>query len=113
MLDPQPRRTDPVVSTDLAQKFAAEKDSAYLRWAKSEGLDVISSQYVRNLRKVELKSWARRGGRGVFLNHQTSRTSNDCYLCEIPPAGKLTPHRQMYEEMVFILDGRGSTTVWN
>jgi len=113
MLDLKPRRTDPIVSADLAQKFAAEKDSPYLRWVRGEGLDVISSQYVRNLRKVELKRWARRDGRGIFLNHQTSRTSNDCYICEIPPAGKLAPHRQMYEEMVFILDGRGSTTVWN
>ena len=51
--------------------------------------------------------------RGVFLNHDASRTTNDCYVCEIPPAGKLAPHRQMFEEMVFVLDGRGSTTVWN
>jgi hypothetical protein len=68
---------------------------------------------VRNLRTVELKPWARRGGRGVFLNHDASCTSNDCYICEIPPAGKLAPQRQMFEEMVFVLDGRGSTTVWN
>ena len=72
-----------------------------------------SAHYVRNLRSVALKPWARRGGRGVFLNHDASRTTNDCYVCEIPPAGKLAPHRQMFEEMVFVLDGRGSTTVWN
>jgi oxalate decarboxylase/phosphoglucose isomerase-like protein (cupin superfamily) len=68
---------------------------------------------VRNLRTVELKPWARRGGKAVFLNHDGSRTGNDCYVCEIPPAGKLNPHRQLFEEMIFILDGRGSTTVWN
>ena len=80
---------------------------------RSEGLDIIPAHYVRNLRTVELKPWARRGGRGVFLNHDASRTTNDCYVCEIPPAGKLAPHRQLFEEMVFVLDGRGSTTVWN
>jgi oxalate decarboxylase/phosphoglucose isomerase-like protein (cupin superfamily) len=113
MNDVRPRRSDAIVSDDLAQKFKTEKDTPYLRWVRSEGLDIISAQYVRNLRTVELKPWARRGGRGVFLNHDASRTSNDCYICEIPPAGKLAPHRQMYEEMVLILDGRGSTTVWN
>jgi mannose-6-phosphate isomerase-like protein (cupin superfamily) len=113
MNDPAPRRSDAIASNDLAQKFKTEKDTPYLRWVRSEGLDLISAQYVRNLRTVELKSWERRGGRGVFLNHDASRTMNDCYICEIPPAGKLAPHRQMYEEMVFILDGRGSTTVWN
>src|SRR5262249_9169131 len=61
----------------------------------------------------DVKPWARRGGRGIYLNHDASRTSNDCYICEIPPAGKLNPQRQLFEEMVFILDGRGSTTVWN
>jgi len=111
MSDRSKERT--VVSDELAQKFKTEKDTPYLRFVRSEGLDLISAHYVRNLRTVELKPWARRGGRGVYLNHDASRTSNDCYICEIPPAGKLNPQRQLFEEMVFILDGRGSTTVWN
>ena len=32
---------------------------------------------------------------------------------KLPPGGKLAPQRQLYEEMIFVLDGRGSTTVWN
>jgi oxalate decarboxylase/phosphoglucose isomerase-like protein (cupin superfamily) len=102
-----------VVSDELAQKFKAEKDTPYLRWVRGEGLDIISAHYVQNLRTVALKPWARRGGRGVYLNHDASRTTNDCYVCEIAPAGKLNPQRQLFEEMVFVLDGRGSTTVWN
>ena len=104
---------DAVVSDEFAKKFAAEKETPYTRWIKSEGLDLISSTYVQNLNTVELKPWARRGARGIYLNHDASRTSNDCYICEILPAGKLNPQRQLFEEMVFILDGRGSTTVWN
>jgi mannose-6-phosphate isomerase-like protein (cupin superfamily) len=107
------RPRDAIVSEDLAQKFKTETETPYLGWARSEGLEIASAQYVRNLRTVELKPWARRGGRGIFLNHDASRTTNDCYVCEIPAAGKLAPHRQLYEEMIFILDGRGSTTVWN
>jgi oxalate decarboxylase/phosphoglucose isomerase-like protein (cupin superfamily) len=104
---------DPTVSIDLAEKFATEKNTPYERWVREEGLDIIPANYVRNLRHVELKPWARRGGKGVFINHEASRTSNDCYVCEIPAGGKLAPQRQLYEEMVLILDGRGSTTVWN
>src|SRR5437588_471690 len=102
-----------VVSDELAKKFATEKETPYTRWVKSEGLDIISSVYVPNLRTVELKPWARRGGSGVFMNHEASRTSNDCYVCEIPAGKKLAPQRQLFEEMILILDGRGSTTVWN
>src|SRR6516164_820493 len=102
-----------IVSDELAEKFATEKETPYTRWVKSEGLDIVSALYVRNLRTMELKPWARRGGRGVFINHDASRTSNDCYVCEIPPGGTLAPQRQLYEEMILALDGRGSTTVWN
>jgi len=102
-----------VVSEEMANKFASEKDTPYLRWVRNEGLDIIGAHYVPNLHTVELKPWPRRGGRGVFINHEASRTSNDCYVCEIAPGGKLAPQRQLYEEMILVLDGRGSTTVWN
>ncbi len=102
-----------IASEELAQKFAAEKDTPYDQWVRSQGLDVLSAVYVRNLKTVELKPWPQRGGKGVFLNHEGTRTSNDGYVCEIPPGGKLEPRRQLFEEMILILSGRGSTTVWN
>src|SRR6266849_3234879 len=102
-----------VVSEELANKFKTEKETPYTRWVKAEGLDIIPSFYVKNLKHVALKPWARRGGNAIFLNHDASRTSNDCYVMEIPPGKSLTPHRQLYEEMILVLSGRGSTTVWN
>src|SRR5690349_10392257 len=102
-----------MVSEEFAKKFATEKETPYTRWVKSEGLDIIDSTYVPNLHTVELRPWARRGGFGVFMNHEASRTSNDCYVCEIPAGKALAPQRQLFEEMIYVLDGRGSTAVWN
>jgi oxalate decarboxylase/phosphoglucose isomerase-like protein (cupin superfamily) len=102
-----------IVSDEMAKKFETEKDTPYERWVRSEGLDIIPAHYVRNLRTVDLKPWASRGGKGVFINHEASRHSNDCYVCEIPAGGKLEPRRQVFEEMILILGGRGSTSVWN
>src|SRR5262245_31888862 len=101
---------DAIVSEEMAKKFAMEKETPYTRWVAREGLDIVSALYVRNLHTVELKPWARRGGRGVFINHDASRTSNDCYVCEIPAGGKLAPQRQLFEEMILVLDeiGRAS-----
>src|SRR5437868_8330028 len=104
---------DAKVSEEMAKKFATEKETPYTRWVKSEGLDIESAIYQPNLHTIALKPWARRGGKGVFLNHDASRTSNDAYVCEIPPGGELAPQRQLFEEMIYVLDGRGSTTVWN
>ncbi len=102
-----------VVSDELAKKFATEKETPYTRWVRDEGLDIIAAHYVPNLHTVDLKPWARRGGAGVFINHEASRTSNDCYVCEIPPGKQLEPQRQLFEEMIYVLKGRGSSTVWN
>jgi oxalate decarboxylase/phosphoglucose isomerase-like protein (cupin superfamily) len=102
-----------IVSDKLAEKFKTEKETPYTRWVASEGLSIIDGIYVPDLKTVELKPWARRGGNAVFINHDGSRTSNDCYVMEIPKGGKLEPQRQLYEEMILILSGRGSTTVWN
>jgi oxalate decarboxylase/phosphoglucose isomerase-like protein (cupin superfamily) len=104
---------DAMVSDDLAKKFATEKETPYTRWVAKEGLDIISALHVPNLHTVELRPWPRRGGYGVFINHDASRTSNDCYVCEIPAGEKLAPQRQLFEEMILILDGQGSTAVWN
>src|SRR5258707_9652160 len=104
-----------LVSEEMANKFKTEKDTPYLRFVRSEGLDIISAQYVPNLCTVDLKPWARRGAgaKGVFINHEASRTSNDCYVCEIAPGKKLEAQHHLYEEMILILAGRGSAPVWN
>ncbi|MDB5794486.1 MAG: Cupin domain protein [Noviherbaspirillum sp.] len=102
-----------IVSDELAKKFATEKETPYTRWVAAEGLDIISAHYVPSLHTVDLKPWARRGGSGVYINHEASRTSNDCYVVEIAPGKQLEPQRQLFEEMIYVLKGRGSTTVWN
>ena len=104
---------DAIVSEEMAKKFASEKETPYTRWVKNEGLDIIDAMYVPDLYNVELKPWASRNGHGVFINHDASRTTNDSYVCEIDPGHKLTAQRQLFEETIMVLSGRGSTTVWN
>jgi len=105
--------TKVIVSEEFAKKFATEKDSPYKAWVRAQGLDIISAHYIPNLHTVPLKPWERKGGFGVYINHEASDYSNDCYICEIPPGGALKPERQLFEEMIYVLDGRGSTSVWN
>src|SRR3982074_753764 len=101
------------VSEDFAKKFATEKETPSTSWVREEGLEIISSFYVQNLHSVELKPWPRRGGKGIYLNHDASRTSNDYYVTEIPARTRLAPPRPLSEERISVLDGRGCTAVWN
>ena len=61
-----------VVSEELASKFKTEKETPYTRWVKAEGLDIIPSFYVQNLRTVELKPWARRDGNAILAHDNNS-----------------------------------------
>src|SRR5215218_3282278 len=103
---------DAIVSEELAKKFSTEKDTPYLRWVREEGLDIISAHYVRNLRTVELKPWARRGGSGVYINHEACSTTTDGCACGIRRGKRVRPQRQLFEEMILVRDARGSATVW-
>ncbi len=84
----------------------------YEKWQETEGVDIIKGWYIKDLREVPLKPWKRKGGVGAFINLQGTGGENDAYVCEIPPGGSLHPQKHLFEEMIFILTGRGSTTIW-
>lgn len=91
--------------------FIAES-TAYDDWVESQGVGRIRDYHVEDLRALPLSDWDRKGGRGVFLNLLGTEDTNDAYVCEIPPGKALEPERHLFEEMVFILSGRGATRIW-
>ena len=84
----------------------------YDEWVKKEGLDLIRGHKIDDVFTQPLKPWARTGGNAVQIQLQGTGELNAAYICEIPPKKELSPQKHMYEEMVFILTGQGSTTVW-
>jgi quercetin dioxygenase-like cupin family protein len=86
--------------------------NTYKQWQQEEGLPVIRSLYIKSLQQVELGSWKRRGGTGAFINLQGGGDFNDGYVCEIPAGDSLKPERHFFEELIFVLKGRGATSVW-
>ena len=87
-------------------------EDAYKAWQKAEGVRVIVDFAFASLRAVELSPWERKGGAGAIINIPNNHLPNDAQLVEIAPGGKSEPEHHMYEEMVYILAGRGATSVW-
>jgi mannose-6-phosphate isomerase-like protein (cupin superfamily) len=95
----------------VTEPTLTDTGSTYAAWARGQGVDVVPGFHIPDLRTMPLRPWARLGGEGCFVNHDGSDVSNDCYVVEVAPGGALAPLRHLHEIMVYVLAGRGVTTV--
>jgi len=86
--------------------------AAYLRWMEEEGIPIFDGLAVEDVTELPRKPWARMGGTGSFIQLKGGGGVTGMYVVEIPPGGALEPERHMYDELLYVLKGRGSTEVW-
>ena len=105
----------------MTQHVDLPKHTSWERWVQSEGLAITQQQMVPDVFTHPLEPWERTGidatlldftseeplGDGHLVHQGTSR-----YLCEIPTGGTYKAERHMYEEIFYVIAGRGATTVW-
>jgi uncharacterized RmlC-like cupin family protein len=84
----------------------------YEDWVAREGLELIRGHRVENVFTVPLRHWARTDGYAVQIELDGSSEQAAAYVQEIAPTRKTNPMRHVYEELVYVLSGRGSTSVW-
>jgi mannose-6-phosphate isomerase-like protein (cupin superfamily) len=85
---------------------------SYLEWAARQRLPIYEDFGI-DLLGVEVAPWELLGGQArAALIHLLGRGDYvNAYVCELPPGGQTGPQRHLYEEVVYVLAGRGSTTV--
>jgi len=98
---------------NLSQMAAYHAETPYELWQKGEGLPTVRGHCVEDLRALPLGPWKRKGVSGAFINLVGSGRTCDAYVCEIPPKRQTQPQHHLFEELIYILHGRGATTVWN
>jgi oxalate decarboxylase/phosphoglucose isomerase-like protein (cupin superfamily) len=94
-------------------KSHEEDVTTHQRWIESQGIPIHSEFSIQNLNEVEVGNWERLGIRGAFIVLDAVVDTNIAYILEISPGGSVLPERHLYEEIVYVLSGRGATTVWN
>jgi uncharacterized RmlC-like cupin family protein len=82
----------------------------YLEWAAGEGVPVIEDFGVY-LHDVETKPWDRFGTSGAIVHLKGRGDFISVFLLDLLPGGKSAPQRHLYEQVVYVLSGSGSTTV--
>lgn len=82
----------------------------YLDWITAEGVPVVNDEAIY-LFEVETKPWPRFGVNGAACHCVGRGDFASMFLFEIPPGGSFTPQRHLYEEIIYVLEGTGSTQV--
>jgi mannose-6-phosphate isomerase-like protein (cupin superfamily) len=82
----------------------------YLEWAKAEGVPIVEDFSV-DLNKVQTRLWSRAGVPGAFVHLKGRGDFMSLFVLDLPPGGKSAPQRHLYEEVIYVLSGHGSTKV--
>lgn len=88
------------------------RETTYERWMKEEGIPVATGYGIEKVLDLPRAPWRRLGGKGTFIRLEGQEGMTGLYVVEIPPGDALRPEKHLYEELMYVLQGRGSTEAW-
>ena len=83
----------------------------YEQLQAKEQIPIVKGNVVADVAALELGRWERIGAFGCYLN-LSHQQQTDAYVCEIRPGSQTLPQRHLFEEIVYVVKGRGATSVW-
>jgi hypothetical protein len=81
-------------------------------WMRSEGVKLYTGYAIPDLRTLELQDWDEQQCKAAFVQLEGAQGITEVRISEIPPGKTLPPVTFALDELVYVLDGRGLTTVW-
>jgi quercetin dioxygenase-like cupin family protein len=83
---------------------------AYLDWIAKEGLPVGTGLAI-DMFELETADWPRLGVKGAVAHLDGRGDYCNMFKIELPPGKSTTPQKHVFEEVMYVLEGRGSTQV--
>ena len=84
----------------------------YDRFMEAENVPLYRGIGVKRVQDLPMTPWKRLGGRGSYIQLYGTEGLWGQYVVEIPSAGALNVEQHLYEKLVLVVEGRGSTEVW-
>src|SRR5579871_1816337 len=81
---------------------------SYMDWVKAEGIP-IHEDWGIDVFAVEKGDWPRYGVKGAALHCKGRGDFNNMFAFELPPGKSTIPQRHLFEMVICVLEGRGST----
>jgi len=88
------------------------KTFTYDYWMESTGIPIHTGFFIDDLRTVELGWWEERQCMSAFIQLMGQEGVSSTRLTEIPAGESTRPLKFALDEVVYVLDGRGLTTIW-
>jgi cupin superfamily acireductone dioxygenase involved in methionine salvage len=82
----------------------------YVTWAENEGVP-ITEDFGIDLLKVPTAPWPRFSVEGGIVHLKGRGDFVSIFVLDLAPGAKTEPQRHLFEEVVYVLSGYGSTTV--
>ncbi len=81
----------------------------YRQWIKTSKVPMLEGYSLLDAATQEVQPWPETGGRGLYLNF-SGNVHMDGVIQEIPPGKALAQTQHFYEQLTYVLAGRGYTT---
>jgi hypothetical protein len=82
----------------------------YATWAGKEGVPIIEDFGI-DLLKIPTAPWPRFGVEGAIAHLKGRGDFVSIFVLDLAPGAQTSPQKHMFEEVVYVLSGYGSTTV--
>ena len=84
----------------------------YDLFMQEQNIPIVRDFGISKVQDLPLMPWKRLGGSGTFIQLFGTEGLWGCYLVEVPGGGALNVERHLYEEQFLVVEGRGTTEVW-
>lgn len=88
------------------------KAYTYDRWMESVGIPIHRGFFIEDLRTIELGWWDERQCDAAFIQLVGQEGITSATVMEIAPGKTLPPMKFALDELIYVLQGRGVTTIW-
>ena len=95
-----------------SQAAVEVKAYTYDRWMESVGIPIHRGFFIEDLRTVELGWWDERQCNAAFIQLMGQEGITSATVMEIAPGKTLPPAKFALDELIYVLQGRGVSTVW-
>ena len=89
------------------------KAFTYDRWMESVGIPIHRGYFIPDLRTIELGWWEKRWCNAAFVQLTGQEGVSSAIVMEIPAGKTLPPVNFGLDELIYVLRGRGITSVWS